>query len=778
MKSLKNFGIAKKLTIMGVVTTTVVALSLTAITIWQNRIVENIAQEEVFDLSRDGQQHIVSGIIAMLNTQQKALEEKIGYDLNVAEYLLEQEGGVSYAKQTIQWLAVNQLSQQAITIDLPRMMVGNIWLGQNRDISKPSPVVDKVKELIGSTCTIFQRMNNQGDMLRVATNVQTLDNKRAIGTYIPAKNQDGTSNAVIQKIMAGERYIGRAFVVNKWYVTAYEPIFDSNKNIIGMFYVGVPEESNQNLRQEIIDTTVGKTGYVYVLDPKGTYIISEDGKRDGENIWNAKDAVGDDLFVQDIIKKALALKPGEYAEAQYDWQNPGDPHPREKTVTIGYFAPWQWIIAAGTWSEELWESIYDIQNANTKSRIIMFIFLAAALAIVVFVWIFLAKTITSPIKKTVDTIKYIGEGDFTKTLNIKSKDELGELAKDYNLAVNKIKNLILTITDKTTILSNIGIDLSSNMNQTAASINEISANIQSLKNQAINQSASVTETNSTMEQITQNIEKLDKHIARQSSSIEQSSSAIEEMLANIASVTQTLVKNAENMKELTAVSEKGHSDLTSVSDSIQNVAKESEKLLAISTVIQSIASQTNLLSMNAAIEAAHAGESGKGFSVVADEIRKLAESSGSQAKTVSTVLKKIKEDMDRITASANIVLQQFEDINVKIKSVSDQEQSMKLAMDEQGEGSKEILKAISQINEITDQVRTSSGEMLTGSKEIIRESNNLNRITEEISGNMNEMASGVEEITKAMNNVNEVSKDNKESIDALIEEVGKFKIKE
>jgi methyl-accepting chemotaxis protein len=256
----------------------------------------------------------------------------------------------------------------------------------------------------------------------------------------------------------------------------------------------------------------------------------------------------------------------------------------------------------------------------------------------------------------------------------------------------------------------------------------------------------------------------------------ESSSAIEEMIANINSVTGTLMKNAESVKELLTASDIGRTGLQEVSGDIQEIARESEWLLEINGVMQNIASQTNLLSMNAAIEAAHAGESGKGFAVVAEEIRKLAESSSAQSKTISAVLKKIKTSIDKITSSTHAVLNKFEAIDGGVKTVSQQTENIRNAMEEQSVGSRQILEVISQLNEITRLVKSGSEEMLDGSKEIISEGKNLEVATDEISQGMNEMATGADQINVAVSRVNEISGQNKDRIELLVREVSRFRV--
>ena len=215
------------------------------------------------------------------------------------------------------------------------------------------------------------------------------------------------------------------------------------------------------------------------------------------------------------------------------------------------------------------------------------------------------------------------------------------------------------------------------------------------------------------------MEQLNDHVQEQASSVAASSSAIDEMIANIRSVTETLVKNTNSVRELEEASAAGQSSLNEVVTDIQGIARESSSLLEINAVMESIASQTNLLSMNAAIEAAHAGDSGRGFAVVADEIRKLAESSSEQSKTIGGVLDSIKSSIDKITKSTDAVLGKFNAIGDGVKTVATQEASILTSMEEQGQGSKQILQSVGHVNEITHQVRESARRMVETSKEAI-----------------------------------------------------------
>jgi methyl-accepting chemotaxis protein len=389
------------------------------------------------------------------------------------------------------------------------------------------------------------------------------------------------------------------------------------------------------------------------------------------------------------------------------------------------------------------------------------------------------RTITKPIKTVTAMLKDIseGSGDLTKRISIRSHDEIGDMAAYFNSTLDKVKDLVLEIEKQSGILSDIGIELSSNMNETSSSIQQISSHIETITAQTESESAGVNETGTAVGNIKNAIEKLNLFISQQSASVTQSSAAVEEMISNIASVTKTLGHNAENLTGLKNASDQGKTDLLNMSEEISEIVKQSAGLAEITSIIGNIAHQTNLLAMNAAIEAAHAGKSGQGFSVVADEIRKLAESSSAQTKTISKILSTIQKSITRITEETDVMRGQFEEIEGKVQSVSSLEEEIHHAMVEQNEGGREITTAVSQLNDITSDVKDGSNEMLAESQKVFEQSTLLGEINEKVSGGISEMASGVLEINRAITAVNQLAGQNRDSINSLTEKIGKFRTK-
>ena len=425
--------------------------------------------------------------------------------------------------------------------------------------------------------------------------------------------------------------------------------------------------------------------------------------------------------------------------------------------------------------------IYQAISANI-SREIVLIIIIAAISIIALILIntlsfriILLRPIRLVTKMLVELA--VGEGDLTKRIEIANRDEIGELAFYFNKTLENIKNLVSIIKYKVNALTNTGYELSVNMEKTSNAVSQISKNFEGIKKLEDEQKQGSVDVNKSLEDIRTSIDLQDKLIDDQTESVNASSSAIEEMTANVHSVTMTLVENSKNVDTLTEASEYGSASLQTVAQEIKEIARDSEGLLEINAVMNSIASQTNLLSMNAAIEAAHAGEAGRGFAVVADEIRKLAESSGKQSKTTAAMLKKIKASIDNITKSSDEVLSRFGAINTGIKTVSQHELNIRNAMEEQEIGGKQILDAISRLKEITVSVQKGSDNMSQSGSDLVKEADEFIKISNKALDSMSAIVNGaLKEIKTAVGHVSEMSLENNKNFEDLKKETEKFKI--
>ena len=381
-----------------------IPLAIIAVLVYrQNTRMTDVAVEESRALAQADLDHIAKGVLAMCEAQQHTLEQMLQSSLRVARTTIDRTGEPSLAQDSVTWSAVNQFSKASTEITLPKLEIGGFWLGQNADLKAATPLVDEIAAQVGCTVTVFQKMNDAGDMLRVATNVEN-DGRRAIGTYIPARNPDGQNNPVVATVLRGERFTGRAFVVNAWYLTSYSPLTDNDGTLLGMLYVGVREDSAAALRRAIITTKVGSTGYVYVLDSKGNYVVSQNGARDGENIWDTKDASGRSI-IHEVIATAKAAPPGATAEVVYQWKNPNDPAPREKIVRVAYFPAWDWVVGAGSYTDEFMAAPRKLAAiGDAGSRNIVIILVVATLAAVLF-WLATAQALSRQLIRIADQLK-------------------------------------------------------------------------------------------------------------------------------------------------------------------------------------------------------------------------------------------------------------------------------------------------------------------------------------------------------------------------------------
>ena len=412
-----------------------------------------------------------------------------------------------------------------------------------------------------------------------------------------------------------------------------------------------------------------------------------------------------------------------------------------------------------------------------KGIFIPLIITAAAITIVLvgLIILLIYQSILKRLTFVGKSIKTLSSGDADLTLRIpeKGNNEFTELGADVNAFIEILQTLVKKLNEAQLSLEQIGAELGVNSQETASATSEIMANISSVRMQAETQSTAVTETTTVLEQSGESVNELVELINNQVAGITQASAAIEQMIGNISAVSNSVNIMAQSFKVLDSNVNEGNFKLENVGNKVNQMADQSKMLLQANNMIAQVASQTNLLAMNAAIEAAHAGEAGKGFSVVADEIRKLAETSSVQSKNINTELKEISASIQDIVTLTGDARNSYSSIVSQLNSTDTIMEQIANAMAEQSLASTQILEALADMKGQSTSVNEKSKGLQRGIENVQNNMNVVAQVSDVILGSMDEMTAGSQEIStssQSVSNLAQQTRDNIEIMDSLLKQ--------
>ena len=425
------------------------------------------------------------------------------------------------------------------------------------------------------------------------------------------------------------------------------------------------------------------------------------------------------------------------------------------------------------------EVVFAAFNQTLKTTILLCAIFGIIIALVIAL---ITRKIMNPLKiirngisATAEQIAN-GNADLTKRISVKSKDEIGDVATSFNLFSDTLQKIINSMQQSKMSLNEAGGKLGGTTNNAMHAITQISSSIQTLGNDLRSQNSSVEQTSQSVTKILESIHSLEELVSVQAKSVNGASTAVEQMIGNIGEVNVVVDRMVSSFGNLESDAQNGAKSQEQLQEQISEIQKQSKLLSEANKVIASIASQTNLLAMNAAIEAAHAGEAGRGFAVVADEIRKLSETSSSQSKTIGEQLNQIQSTIETVVQTTQRGVHGYTQLANEIQEIDTLVRQIKDAMNEQKVGSVQITDALHGMNDSSLQVQEASKEMATDSRIIVEQVNTLQAKTKTMQSSMDEINSVTTEINTTSDALSEVSVLVEESISEIGKHVDQFQV--
>jgi methyl-accepting chemotaxis protein len=645
--------------------------------------------------------HLASMATQMCKLQAEESLQKVNASLATAKFVFNTQFG------------------NAVEVVGDELMIGS---GRSRrSLNGDTTFVDRVRSQTGAHCSVFLKDGSKA--VRVMSSVLKADGSRAVGTVI--------SQTVYDEVIGnGRKYVGRSLVVDEWFVAAYEPLRNESGETIGILSVGTPERS-KNLRTAMMSQKIGETGYLYAINSSGVLQIHP--AKEGADLSKFD-------FIKEMMENGPKLKEGEIGWITYPWINKelGETEPRDKIVAYAYFRDWDWVIGVGSYLDEFTAPVVGMRNTS------LLIGLFGLLGGVIVAFLF-ARSITKPISGLVGAAKKMAEGDVSVNVQVTSKDEIGELQLSVHEAVEYMK----TVSEAARRIADSDLTVRVEPRSERDTLgNSFKTMIQNLSTMIHQLSDNARELVTAATEIASSSENMASGAKKQSGQVHQVSAAVEEMSATIlessrnagdaAHTAKGAANTADSGGQIVSDTIQGMQKIADVvrdsASSIAKLAKSADQIGEIIAVIDDIADQTNLLALNAAIEAARAGEQGRGFAVVADEVRKLAERTGKATGEIASMIKGIQHQTEDAVQTMEAGVQEVD-------------RGKELA-DKAGSSLNEIVTMAQRVTEMVGQIAAATEQQSTAAEEISRSIEGINTVTKETAAGAEESAAAAEELNR------------------------------
>ncbi|MBE0495340.1 MAG: methyl-accepting chemotaxis protein [Campylobacterales bacterium] len=536
--------------------------------------------------------------------------------------------------------------------------------------------VDNFTAGSGAVATVFSKVGD--DFLRITTSLRKENDDRAMGTYL------GKNSPAYAPIMKGETYVGIARLFGKDYMTRYSPIYSPDKELIGILFIGYDlTKTLHDVKQTLKELRIGEGGYYTVMNTRS-------------NLFEIHPTLEGKKSDETPIHETIMASVGTSFEATFGGV--------EKIYSVSSFEPLNWIVVASANVDELMSMAKQIEKTLIVGTFILTLLLVA-------INTFLAdRMIARPLNALRDNVKDIasGEGDLTRKMAFKGEDEVAQVSEQINHFIEKVRTTISEIKSVSSENSSIANEFSSTTMQTGKRVEETTHLVSTTTEQS---KLIRNEMQTSIEKAKTNKEELSKALGY----IGEANESILHLNGEIQHSAHTEIEMARR---------------------IEHLSSEANQVKDILTVISDIAEQTNLLALNAAIEAARAGEHGRGFAVVADEVRKLAE--------------RTQKSLTEINATINVIVQSImessEGMNTNAKKVEELA-SVSQAVEGKISQMAEVMKKAITMSEATVNDYVQSGEKVKGVIDTISQINALS----------GENARSVEEMSSAANHLSSMS---------------------